>query len=105
MDSYDVHFYAASREEIEEGVRKEGSFETERVEMCDLESREGEEEGESYGKAVARTVRAIQESMISNHFGDSILDSLFHIYAALVDQEMAKQDIQPITFVVVLRKL
>ncbi|XP_054810239.1 probable methyltransferase TCM_000336 [Prosopis cineraria] len=103
LDSYDVHFYAASREEIEEQVRKEGSFELERIEMSEIDRNE-QVQG-SYGSVVANTVRAIQESMISNHFGEAILDALFEEYAALVDEEMVKQDIKPINFVVVLKKL
>ncbi|KAI9113533.1 hypothetical protein K1719_015460 [Acacia pycnantha] len=103
VDSYDVHFYAASREEIEEQVRKEGSFELERIEISEIERKE-EVEG-SYGTVIAKTVRAIQESMISNHFGEGILDALFEEYARLVDEEMEKQEIKPINFVVVLKKL
>ena len=58
----------------------------------------------SYGTAVATTVRAIQESMISHHFGEGIVDNLFQQYGKLVDEEMAKEEIRPVTFVVVLRK-
>ncbi|XP_021300864.1 salicylate carboxymethyltransferase [Herrania umbratica] len=104
LDSYDVHFYAPSTSEIEGEVRREGSFEVDRLEMFEIE-REAKD-GESYGTAVAMTVRAIQESMICNHFGDGIdLDTLFNNYGEMVDEEMAKQEIKPITFVVVLKKL
>lgn len=108
LDSYDVHFYAASREEIEDEVKKEGSFEVERVEMCESETDRKEfeeEEEESYGRKVAMAVRAIQESMISQHFGEAILDALFDNYATLLDQELVKQDVRPLTFVVILKKL
>ncbi|KAF7809707.1 salicylate carboxymethyltransferase [Senna tora] len=58
VDSYDVHFYAASREEIEDEVRKEGSFELERMEMSEIRERNYEESSgkESYGMVVAKTV-------------------------------------------------
>ncbi|KAL2906700.1 Salicylate carboxymethyltransferase [Bienertia sinuspersici] len=104
LNSYDVHFYAPSKEEIEEEVRKEGSFKLVRMEMFQIE-REGTNNVVSYGMAVASTVRAIQESMISHHFGEHILDSLFNTYAQLLDQEMAKQEIRPITFLLVLNKI
>jgi len=103
LDSYDVHFYAPSREEIEDEVTKEGSLKLERLEMFDIDKKE--QGRESYGTDVAKAVRAIQESMISNHFGERILDSLFENYAMLVDEEIAKEDINPITFVLVLRKI
>jgi hypothetical protein len=103
LDSYDVHFYAPSKNEIEDEVRKEGSFGLDRLEMFEIER--DEKDGENYGKAVARTVRAIQESMISHHFGEGILDSLFDNYGRMVDEEMAKEEIKPLTFAIVLRKL
>ncbi|XP_057976579.1 probable methyltransferase TCM_000336 [Malania oleifera] len=106
LDSYDVHFYAASQEEIEDEVRREGSFEIDRLETFEIEKEDSSKnDGTSYGTAVAMTVRAIQQSMISHHFGEHILDALFDKYGRLVDEEMAKEDIRPITFLVVLRKL
>lgn len=59
----------------------------------------------SHGTRVALTVRAIQECMIIQHFGEGILDSLFEIYGRMIDEEMSKEEIKPITFLVVLRKL
>ncbi|KAA8547399.1 hypothetical protein F0562_003737 [Nyssa sinensis] len=103
LDSYDVHFYAPSKDELEDVVRREGSFEMEQLEMFEIEK--DVENGTSYGTAVAMTVRAIQESMISHHFGEGIVDCLFEHYGQLVDEEMAKEEIRPITFVAILRKL
>ncbi|KAI9115721.1 hypothetical protein K1719_013390 [Acacia pycnantha] len=106
VDSYEVPFYAASREEIEEAVRREGSFQVERLVVSISETDHDAEGGISRGKRVAMAVRAIQESIITNHFGDSLqLDSLFDTYASLLDQQFAMQEIQLLTFVLVLRKL
>ncbi|XP_050383252.1 probable methyltransferase TCM_000336 [Argentina anserina] len=104
LDSYDVHFYAPSRDEVEDEVRKEGSFELDRFEMFELE-RDHHKDNQSYATSVAMTVRAIQESMISQHFGEEILDNLFENYRRLVGEEIAKEDIKPTTFGIVLRKL
>ncbi|KAI5319613.1 hypothetical protein L3X38_039321 [Prunus dulcis] len=104
LDSYDVHFYAPSRDEIEDEVRKEGSFELDRLEVLELDQR-GDKDNESYGTSCARTVRAIQESMIAKHFGEKLLDSLFETYGRLIDEESAKGDINPISFGIALRKL
>ncbi|KAI3450979.1 hypothetical protein Pfo_007644 [Paulownia fortunei] len=103
LDSYDVHFYAPSKEELEDEVRKEGSFKMELIEKFEMDKDGGN--CSSYGMAVAKTVRSIQESMIAHHFGEAILDKLFHQYGRLVDQEMAKEDIRSISIVVVLTKL
>ncbi|CAN8328054.1 unnamed protein product [Cochlearia groenlandica] len=104
LDSYEMHFYAASSDEIEGEVNREGSFELERLEMLEVDKEEINEDGLSYGKAVAKTVRAVQESMLVQHFGEEILDKLFDTFGRMVDEELAKEDIRPITFVVVLRK-
>ncbi|XP_022740808.1 salicylate carboxymethyltransferase-like [Durio zibethinus] len=104
LDCYDVHFYAPSTNEIEDEVRREESFELDRIEMFEIEKEV--KAGESCGTAVAMTVRAIQESMLCNHFGDGIdLDSLFDNYGKMVGEEIAKEAIKPITFIVVLKKL
>ncbi|KAM7529685.1 hypothetical protein LguiB_033095 [Lonicera macranthoides] len=106
LDSYDVHFYAPSKEELENEVKEQGSFEMDRLEMYEIEKDIGGDESHiSYGTSVAMTVRAIQESMISHHFGEGILESLFEQYGRLVDEEMAIKDIKAITLVLVLRKL
>ncbi|KAJ4898839.1 S-adenosyl-L-methionine-dependent methyltransferases superfamily protein [Raphanus sativus] len=104
LDSYEMHFYAPSAAEIEGEVNKEGSFELVKLEMLEVDKEKGNEDGISYGKAAAKTVRAVQESMLSLHFGDEILDKLFDTYGRMVDEELAKEDIRPITFFVVLRR-
>lgn len=86
-------------------MRREGSFKVEQLEMFQIEREDNNDE--SYGSAVARTVRAIQESTIIHHFGcgDGVLDTLFDNYGRMVDEEMAKEEIKPLTFLLVLRKL
>ncbi|KAK9052537.1 hypothetical protein SSX86_029166 [Deinandra increscens subsp. villosa] len=103
VDEYDAHFYAPSRNELEDEVKKEGSFEIDRLEMFEIERYSGPYM--SHGTAVARTIRAIQESMISRHFGEEILDKLFGIYGNLIDEEMGIEEIKPISFIIVLKKL
>ncbi|KAL7131407.1 hypothetical protein ABFS83_12G001100 [Erythranthe nasuta] len=110
LESYEVHFYAPSKEELEDEVRKEGSFKMDVLEMFQNENENDIiiDADMSYGTAVAKTVRSIQESMLANHFGDSILDKLFQHYATLLDQELsaANHHINSmITTVLVLTKL
>lgn len=100
-----MNFYAPNEGEIEDEVRREGSFCLERIEKFETEKKGKNNGDESYGREVAKAVRAIQETMISHHFGDAILDSLFDKYGTILDEEMAKQEIRPISFVIVLRKL
>ncbi|XP_016498515.1 putative methyltransferase TCM_000336 isoform X2 [Nicotiana tabacum] len=104
LDSYEVHFYAPCKEEIGEIVKRDGCFQVDRLEIFEVE-KNIVGNGMSYGRMVAMTVRAIQESMIAHHFGEAIVESLFEEYGRLVDEEMAKEEIRPITFLLVLKKL
>lgn len=85
-------------------MNKEGSFELEKLEILEVDKEWGNEYGISYGKAVAKMIRAVQESMLASHFGDEVLDKMFDTYGRIVDEELAKEDIKYITFVVVLRR-
>ena len=89
-------------------MRREGSFFLDRFEMYQPEKTcDGTNHG-SYGFTVAMTVKAAQEVMLRHHFGlevDRVLDTLFEIYGNMVDEEMAKEEIEPFTFLLVLRKL
>ncbi|XP_051117598.1 probable methyltransferase TCM_000336 [Andrographis paniculata] len=100
VDRYEVHFYAPSKEELEDEIRKEGSF---RVEL--MEAFEMGKDRANYGKVVTLTVRSIQESMLAHHFGETILDKLFEHYGRLIDEHLAKEDIKSISRVMVLTKL
>ncbi|KAL5776607.1 hypothetical protein ACOSP7_009533 [Xanthoceras sorbifolium] len=109
LNCYHAHFYAPSKWEIEDQVRREGSFFLDRFEMYQPE-KTCDDIGKSYGSVVAMTVRAAQEVMIRHHFGleeddDGVLDTMFEIYGNMIDEEMAKEEIKPFTFLLVLRKL
>ncbi|KAI3861685.1 hypothetical protein MKW98_000637 [Papaver atlanticum] len=110
LDSYEVHFYAPSKDEIEDEVNRQGSFEIDQLEMFETErpGSGGMKDGEvlSYGTMVSMAVRAIQESMLQYHFGEGLnIDHLFDVYAKLLDDEIVKEDIRPLSFILVLRKL
>ncbi|TXG54402.1 hypothetical protein EZV62_019658 [Acer yangbiense] len=108
LDCYHAHFYAPSKCELEDQVRREGSFVLDRFKIYQLEKTCNGTNYRSYGFGVAMTVRAAQEVMLRHHFGlevDGILDTLFEIYGNMVDEEMAKEEIEPFTFLLVLRKL
>ncbi|KAF5752997.1 S-adenosyl-L-methionine-dependent methyltransferases superfamily protein [Tripterygium wilfordii] len=52
LESYEVHFYAPSENEIEDEVRREGSFQLDRMENFELER--DETDGLSYGTKYKR---------------------------------------------------
>lgn len=105
MECYEVNFYAPSKQELEDEVKREGCFKIEVIEKFEMDRNGGNCGSISYGNAVAKAVRSIQEPMIAHHFGHGILDKLFELYGRLVDQEMAKEDIGSTSIVLVLTKL
>ncbi|CAM8915617.1 unnamed protein product [Rhodiola kirilowii] len=105
LDEYEVHFYAPSKNEIEEQVVKQGDFEVDKFEMFDIENDGNSGSNLSYGKRCSAGIRAVQESMISQHFGQGIVDDLFENYCKFIDEEMRIERIRSITFLVVLRKM
>lgn len=59
---------------------------------------------ESSGERVARTIRAVVESMLESHFGNHIMDELFRRYAKLVTNHLSKTGTKYIDLVISLVK-
>ena len=68
VDAYNVPFYAPSLEEIEVEVRLEGSFSLDYVQTYEINLSSSGDAKED-GRTVSMAIRAIQESMLSHHFG------------------------------------
>ncbi|KAH6808991.1 hypothetical protein C2S51_026774 [Perilla frutescens var. frutescens] len=100
VESYDVHYYEPCKQEIQDIVTKQGSFKLDRLEILEKDVILSVS-----GVAIAKTVRAVQESMISLHFGEGILDELFDEYGKLLEIEKATKKIKVIDIALVLRKL
>ena len=103
VDTYDVHFYAPSMDEVKRVVQMEGSFSLDCLEMFEIGG-DGRTSVGRNGRATAKAIRAIQESMILHHFGEGIIDGLFEQYAEILDVELAKEEIKVPNLLVVLRK-
>ncbi|XXG64851.1 hypothetical protein AAC387_Pa05g2695 [Persea americana] len=104
VNTYDVHFYAPSMDEVKRVVQMEGSFSLDCLEMFEIGG-DGRTSVGRNGRATAKAIRAIQESMILHHFGEGIIDGLFEQYAEILDVELAKEEIKVPNLLVVLRKL
>ncbi|XP_077211909.1 putative methyltransferase TCM_000336 [Tasmannia lanceolata] len=103
VDSYDIHFYSPSLEEVEGIVQSEGSFEIDHLEG--IEIGRNSSKAIKTGRATAMTIRAIQEPLIRHKFGDGIIDPLFERYGELLEEELAKEEVKSLCLIVVLRKL
>jgi hypothetical protein len=104
VDAYNVPFYAPSIGEIEEEVRREGSFRMDYVQTYEINlSSSGDARRD--GRTVSMAIRAIQESMLSHHFGPEIVDALFAKYTELVTASMEREEVKSVQIGVVLTRL
>jgi hypothetical protein len=104
VDAYNVPFYAPSIKEVEEEVRREGSFRLDHVQTYEINLSSSGDAKED-GRTVSMAIRSIQESMLSHHFGADIVDALFHRYTELVTESMEREDVKSVQIGVVLTRL
>lgn len=90
VDSFNAPYYAPCAEEIKMEVEREGSFSIDMIEGFEIEWDGGSDDKQSRGRRVAKTIRAVVESMLESQFGRDIMDELFHRYAELVDDYLSK---------------
>lgn len=91
LDSFNLPLFCPCREEVSSEVAREASFEIQRLDILikpDSEEKVNAMRGsasakEAYGKKIAKEVRAVTESLLEYHFGEEIIDLLFHRYGEL----------------------
>ncbi|CAL1355814.1 unnamed protein product [Linum trigynum] len=106
IDSFNAPYYAPSGDEVRVEVEREGSFLVDRIEPLEIEWDGGRVLGvaaaETRGETVARTIRAVVESMVESHFGGGIGDELFRRYAVVVDEHLCGNKAVYVNLVVTL---
>lgn len=108
LDTFNVPYYIASKEEVQDIVRQEGSFMVERIEALalDVGGRSPEEEDPwTRGKRVAKHVRSFTGSIVQHHLGEEVMDKLYgEKLAELIGEDLSKERSQGISIVTALRK-
>ncbi|GMI91271.1 jasmonic acid carboxyl methyltransferase [Hibiscus trionum] len=113
VDSFNTPYYAPSAEEIKVEIQKEGSFLIDRLEAFEVDWDGGAvtdihtEQGKALiGERVAKTIRAVVESMLESHFqiGQHVMDVLFVKFAEIVGNYLSKTRTKYINFVISLVK-
>ncbi|XP_059637239.1 probable jasmonic acid carboxyl methyltransferase 2 [Cornus florida] len=108
VDSFNAPYYTPSPEELKNEVEREGSFLIDRLESFEIDWDGGaQNQGTlvSSGQRVAKTVRAVVESMLECHFGRYIMDDLFRRYSDIVDDHLSKNRTKYINLVVSMSKI
>ncbi|KAF3945121.1 hypothetical protein CMV_028462 [Castanea mollissima] len=100
VNSFNIPKYTPSPSELNFEVLKGGDFSIERLEVFEVNWNiyDGEfnpSNGFSNdGYGVAKYVRAVVEPLLVTHFGDAIIDELFHRYGKIIDDRISKEKTQ-----------
>ncbi|ERN19065.1 salicylate carboxymethyltransferase [Amborella trichopoda] len=100
LDSFDLPFYSPSVKEVEEEVKREGSFTLKRFEQLPIAPWGANDNG----KDLAFILRAVMEPLTKYHFGEELMDLLFEEYARLLQLEINEGKKKLIHFVLVLKR-
>ncbi|KAF3446349.1 hypothetical protein FNV43_RR11528 [Rhamnella rubrinervis] len=111
VDTFNAPYYAPCAEELKVEIEKEGSFIVDRLEAFEIDwDGDGGDvihnstfETQFRGQRVAKTIRAVVESLLEYHFGNDIpMDDLFRRYAQLVGDYLSMKKTKYINFVISL---
>ncbi|KAE9456690.1 hypothetical protein C3L33_11406, partial [Rhododendron williamsianum] len=108
IDSFNFPYYAPCPEEVKFVVQTDGSFLIDRLETFEFycEDRMKTEFGElSSGQRIAKTFRAVVESMLESHFGREIMDVLFRRYGEIMDDHLSRNRARIVVLVVSLIRM
>ncbi|XP_061973443.1 probable jasmonic acid carboxyl methyltransferase 2 isoform X2 [Populus nigra] len=96
VDSFNAPYYGPCVEEMRLEIEKDGSFSVNRLETFEIDWDGGVDDVDttsgaaSRGQRVAKTIRAVVESMLESHFGKDIMDALFRRYGEMVEGYLSK---------------
>ncbi|OMO76196.1 SAM dependent carboxyl methyltransferase [Corchorus olitorius] len=104
LDSFNVPIHTPSQDEVEELVKKEGSFTIEFIELLDIDLAGVW----SSPQAKVKTVRAFSEPLISHQFGDKkVMDKLYDKVTEMLIEDYKKEKpetMKNVSLVAVLKK-
>ncbi|OWM66456.1 jasmonate O-methyltransferase-like [Punica granatum] len=88
LDSYNAPYYEPYIEDVQAEIEKEGSFILHRLEIISIPW-DGVNGGQKYDRAktaekMAKAIRAVNESMLQNHFGGQVMDRFFQRFSEIV---------------------
>lgn len=117
IDCFNAPYYAPCVEQVKDAVEGEGSFIINRLEAFEVEwdgdlnnnsnsceTWDGQHRMMSRGERVAKTIRAVVESMLTCQFGRNVMDELFTIYSELVDDYISRTRAKYINLVISLTR-
>ncbi|WRX15345.1 SAM dependent carboxyl methyltransferase - like 10 [Theobroma cacao] len=110
LESFDLPYYAATTEEVKEVIEAEGSFTLQRLEVFNMDwdayIKQADSNLDKTARAaiIAKDIRAVGEPILASHFGEDIMDDLFHRFKEDVLEYMEAHKCQYINIVMSLTK-
>ncbi|KAK8545102.1 hypothetical protein V6N13_066410 [Hibiscus sabdariffa] len=110
VDSFNIPYYNPCREEVIEIIENEGSFNLDKIEIFE-ENWDSEDndynpnfifEKNKSGQNVAKTIRAVSESILATQFQEIIIDELFTRYAQHVGEHLSHEKTKAIIIVILM---
>ncbi|XP_006847713.2 salicylate carboxymethyltransferase [Amborella trichopoda] len=100
LDSFDLPYYEPSAEEVEEELKREGSFTILHFEQKPIAPWEANKNA----KNLALITRAAVEPLMKYHFGEEVMDMIFEEYTELMQLDFDEGKKKLIHFVLVLKR-
>ncbi|KAK6929449.1 SAM dependent carboxyl methyltransferase [Dillenia turbinata] len=104
LDSFNVPYYTASKEEIIDIVEKEGSFTVELIETSIDHFVDEDMDNQSKARKIAKNFRCFSEPVLAYHFGNAIMDKLYDKIACNLTERLATKTCEQVSISVVLRR-
>lgn len=97
MDTFNIPQYTPSASDVKLEVEREGSFVIDSLQVSQIDWSVCAKElptkpNRNVGYELAQCMRAVAESMLASHFGDSILDDVFHRYSNILLDRITKEN-------------
>ncbi|XP_039118950.1 S-adenosyl-L-methionine:benzoic acid/salicylic acid carboxyl methyltransferase 3-like [Dioscorea cayenensis subsp. rotundata] len=111
VNTFNMPFYAASKEEVQQVIQSEGSFYIEQMQILEsnwdpFDDSDDDQAFENVksGHNVAKCIRAVLEPFLVGHFGkQAIVDQVFERYAHNVAVHLLKEKTKHIVFILALK--
>ncbi|TVT99284.1 hypothetical protein EJB05_55359, partial [Eragrostis curvula] len=95
VNSFNLPLYGASVNEVKEVIKQSRLFDINQIKLFDSNwdpyddlDDDVVQDNIRSGVNIARCVRAVMETLLASHFGESVLDALFNEYACKVTEHL-----------------
>ncbi|KAK1422145.1 hypothetical protein QVD17_25060 [Tagetes erecta] len=98
LDSFNIPQYTPSHNEINNEVKKDGSFIVDHLEVSEVKwdactgYNHNLSEKDTQGYNMGKCMRAVAEPLVLNHFGESVVEEVFTRYTNVIKNRMSIED-------------